>query len=146
MSGMGRGDVGSGEVLEGETLGWAAAIDVAKASGMVCTRVPGPGGSGRVQRVWSVASLSSAILELADELVGLGIERVVMESTGVYWKPFYYLLEAAGLQVWLVNARDVRNVPGRPKTDRLDAIWLCKLNERCVPRSCRPRRSGRCVI
>ncbi|ETA01199.1 hypothetical protein CcI6DRAFT_03321 [Frankia sp. CcI6] len=47
-----------------------------------------------------------------------------------YWRPFYYLLEARGLTVWLVNARDVKNVPGRPKTDKLDAIWLAKLNER----------------
>ncbi|WP_186526017.1 IS110 family transposase [Leekyejoonella antrihumi] len=44
--------------------------------------------------------------------------------------PFYYLLEAAGLVVWLVNARDVKHVPGRPKSDKLDSVWLCKLNER----------------
>ncbi|EQD34083.1 transposase IS116/IS110/IS902 family protein, partial [mine drainage metagenome] len=47
-----------------------------------------------------------------------------------YWRPFFYLLEARGLVVWLVNARDVKNVPGRPKTDKLDAIWLARLNER----------------
>jgi transposase len=53
-----------------------------------------------------------------------------MEATGVYWKPWFYLLESRGLTCWLVNARDVKNVPGRPKTDKLDAVWLCKLNER----------------
>ena len=61
---------------------------------------------------------------------GEGIERVVVESTSDYWRPFFYLLEARGLTVWLVNARDVKQVPGRPKTDKLDAVWLAKLNER----------------
>src|SRR5512132_1735427 len=45
-------------------------------------------------------------------------------------RPYVYLLEARGLVVWLVNARDVKQVPGRPKTDKLDAVWLAKLNER----------------
>src|SRR4029453_19436203 len=63
-------------------------------------------------------------------LVGEGIERVVVESTSDYWRPFVYLLEARGLGVWLLNARDVKHLPGRPKTDKLDAVWLCKLNER----------------
>ena len=69
-------------------------------------------------------------MALADELADLGIERVVLEATSDYWRPFFYLLEARGLVVWLVNARDVKNVPGRPKTDKLDSIWLAKLNER----------------
>jgi transposase len=60
----------------------------------------------------------------------MGIERTVVESTSDYWRPFFYLLEARGLLVWLVNARDVKQVPGRPKTDKLDAVWLAKLNER----------------
>jgi transposase len=55
---------------------------------------------------------------------------VVVESTSDYWRPFVYLLEARGLVVWLVNARDVKHLPGRPKTDKLDAVWLAKLNER----------------
>ena len=54
----------------------------------------------------------------------------VMEATSAYWKPVFYLLEAHGLQPWLVNARDVRHPPGRPKTDVLDAVWLCKVAER----------------
>jgi transposase len=53
-----------------------------------------------------------------------------VESTSDYWRPFFYLLEAGGLTVHLVNARDVKNVPGRPKTDTLDAVWLAKLTER----------------
>jgi transposase len=53
-----------------------------------------------------------------------------MEATSDYWKGIYYLLEAHGFEVWLVNARDVKHLPGRPKTDTLDAVWLCKLAER----------------
>jgi transposase len=53
-----------------------------------------------------------------------------MEATSDYWKPVFYLLEAAGFETWLVNAKDVRHLPGRPKTDKLDAVWLCKVAER----------------
>ena len=106
-----------------------ASIDVAKAAGKVCTRTPGPSGR-RVTKVWDVGSTTKAIMALADQLAGAHIERVVLESTSDYWRPFYYLLEARGFLVWLVNARDVKNVPGRPKTDKLDAVWLAKLNER----------------
>ena len=120
----------SADVEQDLYLEKVAGIDVAKASGMVCTRVPGRAVGRRAQRVWQVPADSASILELGRELVELGIERVVMEATGVYWKPFFFLLEAAGLDCWLVNARDVKNVPGRPKTDRLDAVWLAKLNER----------------
>jgi len=108
-----------------------AAIDVAKASGMVCMRLPHETRTGRrVQEVWNVPSTTSAILELGDRLVCQGVTRVVMEATGAYWKPYFFLLEARGLECWLVNARDVKNVPGRPKTDKLDAVWLAKLTER----------------
>lgn len=108
-----------------------AAIDVAKASGMVCIRlshekIPGR----RVTKVWQVSATTNAIMTLADELAGLGIERVVVESTSDYWRSFVYLLEARGLNVWLVNAQSVKQVPGRPKTDKLDAVWLAKLTER----------------
>ena len=85
----------------------------------------------RVSRVWDVAGHApSAVVELADHLVGEGIEKVTVESTSDYWRIWFYLLEAAGLDVQLVNARDVKNVPGRPKTDKLDAVWLAKLTEK----------------
>jgi transposase len=110
-----------------EILARVAAIDVAKASGMVCTRVPHATKAGRrVTRVWQVPSTTNQVLELAEQLAGEGIERVVVESTSDYWRPFVYVLEARGLVVWLVNARDVKHLPGRPKTDKLDAVWLCK--------------------
>jgi len=122
------------EVPDGDheqVLARVAAIDVAKASGMVCTRVPHPDVAGRrVTKVWSVSATTNAILELADHLIGLGVERVTVESTSDYWRPFLYLLEASGVPVWLVNATEVKNVPGRPKTDKLDAVWLAKLTER----------------
>jgi transposase len=110
----------------------AAAIDVAKASGMVCVRLPHPQvvEGRRTSRVWEVDSTTNSILALGDDLVALEVERVVLESTSDYWRPFFYLLEAAGLSVWLVNARDVKQVTGRPKTDKLDAVWLAKLAER----------------
>jgi transposase len=111
-----------------ERLERVGAIDVAKASGKVCVRIPGK--QRRITRVWDVAATTNAIMALADELFELRIERVVLEATSEYWRPFFYLLEARGLVVWLVNARDVKNVPGRPKTDKLDSVWLCKLNER----------------
>jgi transposase len=108
-----------------------AAIDVAKASGEVCVRVPHASVAGRrVTRVWTVEATTNAIVELADQLARERVERVVVESTSDYWRAFVYLLQARGLTVWLVNARDVKQVPGRPKTDKKDAVWLAKLNER----------------
>ena len=107
----------------------AAAIDVAKAAGKVCVRLPGKSGR-RFSRVWDLPARSGAITELAEHLVELGIEKVTVESTSDYWRIWYYLLEDQGLDVQLVNARDVKNVPGRPKTDKLDAVWLAKLTEK----------------
>jgi transposase len=110
-----------------------AAVDVAKASGMVCLRTPHETIPGRrVTRVWPVAATTAALVELGDHLRCERVTRVVLESTSDYWRPFYYLLEAAGLTVWLVNAAQVKNVPGRPKTDKLDAVWLAKLAERSM--------------
>jgi transposase len=110
-----------------------AAIDVAKASGMVCLRIPHETIPGRrVTTVWPVAATTAALVELGDHLRAERVTRVVVESTSDYWRPFYYLLEAAGLIVWLVNAAQVKNVPGRPKTDKIDAVWLAKLAERSM--------------
>ena len=107
------------------------AIDVAKASGKVCTRVPHPSRPGtRRTRVWDVDATTNAILELGEHLAGEGVEKVTLESTSDYWRIWFYLLEAAGLDVQLVNARDIKNAPGRPKTDKLDSVWQAKLTER----------------
>jgi transposase len=126
-----------------------AAVDVAKASGVVCTRVPREGAPGRfVTRVHAVDATTNAILELADHLTDLQIEKIVLESTSDYWRPFFYLLAAAGLRAELVNARDVKNAPGRPKTDKLVRCgWPSWPGGACCgPRSCRRPRSGHCGI
>ncbi|RZU48295.1 transposase [Krasilnikovia cinnamomea] len=112
-----------------EVLARVCAIDVAKESGMVCTRLPGPSGR-RSSRVWQVPATTNAISDLAAALVAAGVQKATVESTSDYWRIWFYLLEAAGLDVQLVNARDVKNVPGRPKTDKLDAVWLAKLTEK----------------
>jgi transposase len=108
-----------------------AAIDVAKASGVVCTRVPDEDRPGRRKtHVWTVTATVPAVTELADHLRGHQIQVVTLESTSDYWRIWWVVLEAAGLKVQLVNARAVRNVPGRAKTDKKDAVWLAKLTER----------------
>jgi transposase len=108
-----------------------AALDIGKAEVVCCVRVPDPGGSGRrAQEVATYATMTRSLQALADRLAALRVSRVVMEATSEYWKPVFYLLEAAGFEVWLVNARDVRHLPGRPKTDKIDAVWLCKVAER----------------
>ncbi|HET8682019.1 MAG TPA: IS110 family transposase [Micromonosporaceae bacterium] len=104
------------------------AIDVAKESGQVCLRTPN--GGRRSSRVWTVKATTGAVVDLGEQLLREGVEKVTVESTSDYWRIFFYLLEGCGLDVQLVNARDVRNVPGRPKTDKLDAVWLAKLTEK----------------
>ncbi|MDP1805083.1 MAG: IS110 family transposase, partial [Acidimicrobiales bacterium] len=89
----------------------------------------------RLQEVQSYSTMTRSLLGMADHLAHLGVTRVVMEATSDYWKPVFYLLEAAGFDTWLVNARDVKHLPGRPKTDRLDAVWLCKVAERQMLRA-----------
>lgn len=118
-------------VDEDQIIARVAAVDVGKAELVCCVRVPGADGAKRrLQEVSTHSTMTRSLADLANYLVDLGIERVVMEATSDYWKPVFYLLEAHGLQPWLVNARDVRHLPGRPKTDVLDAVWLCKVAER----------------
>jgi len=107
-----------------------AALDIGKATLVCCARVPGTGGGKRVQEVTTYSTMTRSLQLMADRLLELGVTRVVMEATSDYWKPPFYLLEAHGFEVWLCNARDVKHLPGRPKTDVLDAVWLCKIAER----------------
>jgi len=114
-----------------EIIGRVAALDIGKAELVCCVRVPDPEGSGkRLQEVRTYPTMTRSLLVLADRLGALGVTRVVMEATSDYWRSPFYLLEAHGLECWLVNARDVKHLPGRPKTDKLDAVWLCKVAER----------------
>jgi transposase len=108
-----------------------AALDIGKAEVVCCVRLPAPAGKARrVQEVTTHSTMVGSLSELANRLVELGVQRVVMEATSDYWRPPFYLFKAHGLQPWLVNAKDVRHLPGRPKTDVLDAVWLCKVAER----------------
>jgi transposase len=115
---------------EAELVARVAALDIGKAELVCCVRVPHEGKPGRRrQEVRTFATTTRSLLELRDWLAGQGVSLCVMEATSTYWKPPFYLLEDE-IECWVVNARDVKNVPGRPKTDRLDAVWLAKLAER----------------
>jgi hypothetical protein len=106
-------------------------LDIGKAELVCCVRVPDENKPGKpLQEIKTYSTMTRPLLVMADRLRGLGVSRVVMEATSDYWKPIFYLLEAHGFDTWLVNARDVKHLPGRPKTDKLDAIWLCKVAER----------------
>ena len=113
-----------------------AALDIGKAELVCCVRVPSPATPGkRLQEVATYQTMTRSLLAMADRLRHLGVTRVVMEATSDYWKAPFYLLEAHGFETWLVNAKDVKHLPGRPKTDKLDAVWLAKVVERG---RCRP--------
>jgi transposase len=119
-----------------EIIERVAALDIGKAELVACIRVPNPDRPGRrAQEITTYSTMTRSLLSLADRLHELRVTRVVMEATSDYWKPVFYLLEARGLDPWLVNAKDVKHLPGRPKTDRLDAVWLAKVAERQMLRS-----------
>lgn len=84
----------------------------------------------RLQEVQAYSAMTGSLLRLSDRLRCLGVTRVVMEATSDYWRQVFYVLEAAGFETWLVNEKDVKHLPGRPQTDKLDCIWLCKVAER----------------
>jgi transposase len=125
-----------------ELVARVCAIDVGKGVLVACVRVPHDMLPGRrVQQVREVTTTTPSLVGLADWLRCQQVELVAMEATSDYWKPVFYLLEAEGFTCWLLNARHVKNVPGRPKTDRLDAVWLAKVVERgmCRPSLVHPR-------
>lgn len=108
-----------------EMLQRCAGIDVGQAEVVVCARVPDRADGRPAELVATYGTTTPDLLELRDWLTGLGVTDVAMESTGVYWKPVYYLLEDT-FRVILVNAAHVKHVPGR-KTDTIDAVWLAQL-------------------
>src|SRR5215212_1893316 len=110
------------EVMHGRCAG----MDVSKRDAKVCVRVAGRGRRKTVETVRTWASTTNAVLALREHLINEQVSLVVMEATGDYWKPFYYLLEDADFEVMLVNARQVKNLPGR-KSDVSDAVWLAQL-------------------
>ena len=126
-----------------------AALDIGKAELVCCVRLPAPrGAASGLQEIATHSTMTRSLTELANHLVELRVQRVVMEATSDYWKPVFYLLEAHGLEPWLVNARDVKHLSGRPKpTSSMRfgcASWpsvRC-----CAPVSCRRCRFGGCGI
>jgi len=105
-----------------------AALGVHKDTVMACVRVPG-GAGGRQQQVQQFRTFTAELRRLRDWLVAQGVTQVAMEATGVYWRPVWHVLEeVAGLELLLVNAHHVKNLPGR-KTDVADAAWLAQLLE-----------------
>ena len=98
-----------------------AAVDVAKASGVVCMRLPDPARPGRyANQIWdNVPAARARITELGRELLRHQVQMVTLESTSDYWRIWYYVLESIGLAVQLVSASQARNLKGRPKTDPL---------------------------
>jgi transposase len=102
------------------------ALDVHKEQVTACVRTPA-GGGRREQHVAEFKTTVQGLLGLRDWLVALGVTHVVMEASGIYWKPAWAILEDE-FQCMLVNARHVKQVPGR-KTDVSDAAWLCQLLE-----------------
>jgi transposase len=114
-------------VLVERMLERCAGLDVAKDSLVACVRVPGDDG-GRRQEIRTFLTFTSGLEALADWLSAEGVAEVVMEATGQYWKPVWYVLEERGFELRLVNARHVKILPGR-KTDVADAAWLAELLE-----------------
>jgi transposase len=103
-----------------------AGLDVHRDTVTACVRVPGVDGE-RVQELREFGTTTVELLALRDWLMAWGVTVVAMESTGVYWKPVFYLLED-DFECWLLNAKHLKNVPGR-KTDVADAAWIAQLVE-----------------
>jgi len=101
-----------------------AAVDVAKASGVVCMRTPDPARPGRfVNRIWGeVPAMRAQIAELGRELLKHEVQMVTLESTSDYWRIWFYVLEGIGVAVQLVSASQAKNLKGRPKTDPLTEL------------------------
>lgn len=109
----------------------AAGIDIGKQSVMVTVRVPSETRrGGRAQESREFGTTRRQLLALADWLRCHGVERAGMEATSDYWKPVFFLLEGEGFECLLYQASQVKALPGRPKTDRLDSVWLAKVTER----------------
>ena len=95
-------------------------LDVHKQTVVACLITP------KGKEIRTFGTMTESLLELADWLVANNCTAVAMESTGVYWKPIYNILEATGMEVLVVNAQHIKNVPGR-KTDVKDSEWIANL-------------------
>jgi len=108
-----------------------AGIDIAKAGIEVTIGVPSDTrAGGRQQESRSFATTRRELMALADWLRVWDVTKVGMEATGDYWKPVYFVLESQGFDCQLYHAAQVKALPGRPKTDRADSVWLARITER----------------
>jgi len=105
-----------------------AGVDIGKDEVVACVRTPGPGGRGRRKETRTFLSFTGELEAMADWFAAEGVTDVVMEATGSYWKPVWYVLEERAFELKLVNAQHVKILPGR-KSDVLDAEWLAELLE-----------------
>jgi len=105
-----------------------AGVDIGKDEIVACVRTPKPEGRGRRKQTRTFVSFTSGLEVMAEWFTAEGVTEVVMEATGSYWKPVWYLLEDRGFDLKLVNAHHVRILPGR-KSDVADAEWLADLLE-----------------
>ena len=123
-----------------------AGLDVAKDEVVACIRVPN-GQGGRRQEVRTFPTFTSGLEALADWLTAEGVTQVVMEATGQYWKPVWYVLEEAGFQLLLINARHVKILPAARPTSAMRPGWRsCWSMGCCVAASCPRPPSASCGI
>src|SRR5215472_14868483 len=101
-----------------------AGIDVHKETVVVCVRIAGRSGKA-VEEIRTFSTMTGGLLALSDWLAEHHVSHVAMESTGVYWKPVFNILESR-FAVILVNAEHIKKVPGR-KTDVKDCAWIAQL-------------------
>ena len=97
-----------------------AGLDVHKQTVVACLKTK------KGKEIRTFGTMTASLLEMADWLIANNCQAVAMESTGVYWKPIYNILEATGMKILVVNAHHIKNVPGR-KTDVKDAEWIADL-------------------
>jgi transposase len=119
-----------------------AGLDVGKDEVVACVRTPRPSGKGRQSEMRVFRTFTSSLEELADWLTANGVVEVVMEATGPYWKPIWYVLEDRGFDLKLVNAKHVKMVPGH-KTDMADAAWLAERRQRDIGPASERRQGSR---
>lgn len=105
-----------------------AGVDIGKDEVVACVRTPDPKGKGRRKETRTFLSFTGELEAMADWFSAEGVTEVVMEATGSYWKPVWYVLEERSFELKLVNAQHVKILPGR-KSDVLDAEWLAELLE-----------------
>ena len=123
-----------------------AGVDIGKDEVVACVRTPGPNGRGRRKETRTFSSFTGELEAMADWFAAEGVTEVVMEATGSYWKPIWYVLEERNFELKLVNARSRQDPPGPQDRRRsTPSGWpSCWSTACCAAASCPRRRSGSC--